>query len=286
MLAGKRPTAEEVRRHNRNIAVTSCHFWQLFGMAAAVAFFLANVIGDWGRADPQARMLQWGVHNTTGVDRHRRGRPPLVSRYEAKACLDEFLAGYEITDQKSKKIWTVHYCSLADAILIGKAPHIMYHVVKREVHPRTLWRHMQAAAGTHKPLAKYKKPVTRKFVLDDKAKTERVKVAKKLVRVTPKQLEAVIWIDSKKIELKKELDKVWVYCPEKSPIVEDERIPKGKYTSGITMNYYAAVCSLTGPIYFTYVTGTTDIKKHRGYTYKKKVRHPTHCWVLQSTLLP
>lgn len=101
-----------------------------------------------------------------------------------------------------------------------------------------------------------------KAVLSKEVKLARMKVATKLSAMDVEELDTVVWIDSKKIEIKPPGSKLKVYQPPgAATVVEDERMARGKMASGLHLNYYSGVCSLTGVLFFAYATGTSDINK-------------------------
>ena len=115
-------------------------------------------------------------------------------------------------------------------------------------------------------LAACKRSVDFKTELDPETKAEREKVAGELQQQTLEELQGVVWIDAKKLAIKPPKG-LKVYDHDTKRVVEDARLPKGKFNRGIVLHYYAALNARVGVVAFVWVTGTTGFKKK----YKTKV---------------
>jgi hypothetical protein len=259
---------------NRRHAAMAYHLSKHKGYAAARDYYQQHTTDGFGGNNPKKMMLRWGLRedyrdNNAG----RTGRPSQLDPQDVHKCIHEFLQGYEVQGPENIT-YKVYYTSIEDAVTSGQAPTINKIMGESPlVEIRTLWRNMKKLEPK---LVKYKRPMDVKAVLTKEVKEARMKVATKLASMDVEKLDTVVWIDSKKIDIKPPGSKLKVYQPPgTTTVIEDERMARGKKTSGLSLNYYSGVTSLTGVLYFSYVTGTSDINKPplRNRTiYKVKVR--------------
>jgi hypothetical protein len=262
---------------NRRQAAVAYHIWMDKGYAAALEYFKQHTTDGFGAGDPKKLMKRWGPRNDfKDNNAGRTGRRPELDPEDVRKCTHEFLHGY-VVEGPGGMMYQVFYTSLQDAVMSEKAPTI-HRIIKEQqlVEVQTLWRNMKKLEPN---LSKYKRPMDVKAVLPPDVKQARMKVANKLSALDVAELDTVVWIDSKKIEIKPPGSKLNVYQPPgATTVVEDERQSRGKVASGINLNYYAGVSALTGVVFFAYCTGTTGINKapHRT-VYKVKVSDSSSC---------
>ena len=146
------------------------------------------------------------------------------------------------------------------AVDSDRAPTIKKVVTEYGITVPSLHRRMRQLVPS---LARSKRRVDIKSVLDPAVKNKRKLAASKLRRLPMKQLNAVVWMDAKKLHISGP-GKLSVYTDDPDEVVEDARQPQGKFNSGHVLHYYAAVNAILGVVTFVWVTGTTGL--NTGYT--------------------
>lgn len=233
---------------------------------AAKQRFLKHAPKGYGRRNVWRTIQHWGTHFlATGsvFDKQKSGRPPVISDEHANQLADLLVEGLHIT-VKRLQVWR-GFRGLADArrhstkvqdILDEYPPDLDLKSVQRRINHVAPW------------LPACKRTVDFKTELDPATKVERVKVSRELQKKTLEELKGVVFIDAKKVHVQPGKGYA-VYDRDKERVVEDPRLPKGKFDSGIVLNYYAAVNALVGVVVFAWVTGTTGLKR----VYKTLVRY-------------
>lgn len=121
--------------------------------------------------------------------------------------------------------------------------------------------------------------LTKKFVHPPHIKAARVQACRKFLAMSPQALHKLLlstfWIDSKTFYITPSGE--WVYLPPGSDLtVADPRLPLSRYHLK-KVCYYAVVNAVLGPVYFQYVSGTTDFARDLKAAGKEpyKVSPPT-----------
>jgi hypothetical protein len=242
---------------------------------AAKAWFLKNAPGEYGSTNLWRTIQKWGLQfeaHGSVFDSIRSGRPPAISDEHALELADLLVEGFKVTVERLR-VWR-GFGSLKDAakhnarvqeILSMYTPGLDMKTVQQRINHLAPW------------LPACKKKVDFKTELDPATKAEREEVAAKLQRLTLKQLQGVVFIDAKSVKVKVPKS-TKVYDNARQRVVEDARLPKGKFHTGLTLYYYAAVNALVGVVLFAWVTGTTG----KSRTYKTQVRRPPSTPLLHS----
>jgi hypothetical protein len=262
--------APEPLLDNRRHAAFAYHIWVEKGYAEALEYFKQHTTDGFGAHNPKKEMKRWGPrHDYKDNNDGRTGRRSELDPEDVRKCIHEFLHGYQV-EGPGGMMYQVFYTSLQAAVVTERAPTIHKIIKEQElVSVQTLWRNMKKMEPK---LVKCKRPMDVKAVLAPDVKVARMQVATKLSALDVAELDTVVWIDSKKIEIKPPGSKLKVYQPPGGvTVVEDERQSRGKPTAGINLNYYSGVCSLTGVVFFAYCTGTTAINKTPHRTVYKVV---------------
>lgn len=203
-------------------------------------------IKHWGMA-----LEQYG----SVFDRPRSGRPSIIDTKDAVELARLMAAGYYVMHKRCR-LWR-GFCTLQQTVekvpqarrIIDKYPDVNMGSVMRRINQLVPW------------LAGCKRKVDFKTELDPETKEERAKGAAEHTHKALEELRAVVWTDEKKVVVSAPSG-LKVYDPDDERVVEDSRLPKGKFHKGIHLNYYAAVNALVGVVVFVWVTGTTGLKSN------------------------
>lgn len=237
---------------------------QEFGRPAARKWFREHAPDKSCRDDKNMwrAIDKWGPHlekHATLFDKPRSGRPPVISDEDAKELGRLMAAGYHIKHKRAR-LWR-GFCSLKDTVEnVEEAKEILGKYGGEEgVNLQSVMRRINKVVPW---LAHCKRTVDFKTELDPETKEERAKEAAVLVKKALEELNGVVWIDAKKIEVSAP-EGLKVYDQDTKRVVEDARLSKGKSRRGvITLHYYAAVNALVGVVTFVWVTGTTGLNKN------------------------
>jgi hypothetical protein len=241
------------------------------GSSAALDYFRAHRKGNFGGRNEAKLIQRWGqrfVKTGTVLDANERrtGRKPKVPEAAVAECAKALLAGYKVDGADGVQVRR-GFTSVKAAVDSEKAPTIKKVINKYDITVPSLHRRMRQLVPS---LARSKRRVDIKSVLDPAVKKKRKLAASKLRRLPMKQLNAVVWMDAKKLHISGP-GKLSVYTDDPDEVVEDARQPQGKFNSGNVLHYYAAVNAILGVVTFIWVTGTTGL--HTGYTTTVRLQH-------------
>jgi hypothetical protein len=250
--------------HNRSIAATAYKIGLAEGPLAALKYFRNNKKGSFGDGNEAKLIKWWGQRfETTGsvsdANECRTGRKPKVPEAAVIECAKALLAGYTVKGEHGVKVRR-GFTSLKAAVESDKAPKLKKAVQQYGITIPSLHRRMRKVVPS---LAHAKRRIDIKSVLDPAVKKQRKLGAAILRRLPMKQLRAVVWMDAKKLHVSG-AGKLSVYTDDPDEVVEDARLPQGKFSSGHVLHYYAAVNAILGVVTFVWVTGTTGL--NTGYT--------------------
>jgi hypothetical protein len=261
--------------YNRTVAATAYKIQLSDGSAAALKYFRENKRGDFGGRNEAKLIKKWGLRwekagNVQDANHRRTGRTPKVPKGAVLKCAKALLKGYTVKADNGVKLRR-GFTSLRDAVESGKgeASTIQQAINQYGITIPGLHRRMRQVVPT---LARSKRRVDIKSILDPSVKKKRKAAAAKLRRMPMKQLNAVTWLDAKKVHVSG-VGKLSVYTMDPSEVVEDARKPQGNFSSGFVLHYYAAVNAILGVVTFIWVTGTTGLGT--GYTTKVPKCMPT-----------
>jgi hypothetical protein len=255
---------------------------------AALKFFKAAPGVRTSSKNAARQIKKWGsrlqatgtVHDDNAA---RTGRPTQLTPERLKKCITEFLAGYDVEDKG--ETYHRYYSSIEDAVLQEDACWEIKEVVNGiGISARQLWRRMLKLKPAlafmrrkHLPKAALSKPNAKKRKI----------ACGQLRRWSKSKLRHVVWIDAKKFWVGPQGVSVYVDASQQwNDVIEDSRLLAGKTTSGIELNYYAAVNALFGVVFFCWVTGTTGLEQLRGKVYFTKVSWPVQLSAAQALYAP
>jgi hypothetical protein len=254
--------------HNRTVAATSYKIQLANGSSAALKYFRENKKGNFGGRNEAKLIHRWGKRweqtgNVQDANHRRTGRTPKVPKGAVLKCAKALLKGYTVKGDKGVKLRR-GFTSLRDAVDSGKgeASTIKQTINQYGISIPGLHRRMRQVVPS---LARSKRRIDIKNILDPSVKNQRKTAAAKLRRLPMKQLNAVTWLDAKKVHVSG-VGKLSVYTMDPDEVVEDARKPQGNFSSGFVLHYYAAVNAILGVVTFIWVTGTTGLDT--GYTTK------------------
>lgn len=225
---------------------------------AAKAWFLKNAPGGYGSNNVWRTIEKWGLHfeaHGTVHDNPRSGRPPVVSDEHARELAELMANGYHIK-VKRLQVWR-GFCSLKDAMEHCPRVQDILAEYPADVDLKSLQRRIYKVAPWLKAC---KRSVDFKTELDADTKAERAEAAAEMQQQALEELRGVVYTDAKKLHVKPP-KKIKVYTLDADRVVEDGRLPQGKFGKGIVLHYYAAVNALIGVVAFAWVTGTTGLRK-------------------------
>jgi hypothetical protein len=248
---------QQLLLQNRLAAATGYQLAQS-DKAAGTSHFISKATGSYGKNRNMKRQMDfWGQRleaggNLADANHLRTGRPPIVPDGEVLECALELVKGYtiEVEGVTIRRGFT----GLAAAVLSGHAPKIKGVLQQYGISVKGLYRRMLSVMPE---LPSHKAKVDIKQKLTIKVKDARMKAAGKLRRWSLKKLRTVVWMDAKKIYICPKALKVYTLDPDE--VVEDERLPQGKFSSGIVLHFYSAVNALVGLVKLIWVTGTTGV---------------------------
>jgi len=227
--------------------------------AEAKAWFLKNAPKGYGCHNVWRTIEQWGtqfIATGTVFDKRKSGRPTIITDEHANELADLLVEGTHIK-VKGCSVWR-GFRGLDEARLHKPRVQEILSTYRHDLDLRSVQRRINQVAPW---LPACKRTVDFKTELDADTKAERQKVATKLSRKSLKELQGVVFIDAKKLHVKPGAG-YRVYNKDDKLVVEDALLPKGKFTAGIVLYYYAAVNALVGVVMFGWVTGTTGITKN------------------------
>jgi hypothetical protein len=266
--------------HNRRVAADSLAIW-LVNRQAGRSYFKTHVRGSYGTNKNMVKVMRrWAAALSEGGclndnNANRTGRRRKVTDEQVKEVIMAFCKGFIVQGERGHDVWR-GYRSLRDAVESGKAEVINKIIEDSGIAVRTLWRRMT----TYWPnIRNQRRRVDVKAALSPAVKAERKAGAAELRRWPTKKLDIVTWIDAKKLYITP--GNLEVYSVDPDRVVEDPRLPQGKFSSGTQLHYYAAVNSLTGTVSFVWVTGTTGlITNYTTYVSALAVQMDTLCDVM------
>jgi hypothetical protein len=243
---------------NRKVAADSLAIW-LVNRKAGREYFKAHVRGSYGNNKNMVQLMRrWGAAlgergSLNDNNANRTGRRRKVTDEEIKSVIDAFCKGFFVKGEWGQDVWR-GFSSLRDAAESGKALVINRIIADSGISLAALWRRMTV----HWPhIRNQRRRVDIKAALTPAVKAERMRGAAELRRWPTKKLDTIVWIDAKKLYITP--GNMSVYCVDPDEVVEDPRLPQGKFSSGTQLHYYAGVNSFTGVTSFEWVTGTTGL---------------------------
>ena len=264
--------------HNRRVAADALDIW-LVDPKAGSQHFKKHVRGDYGSNKNMVKVMKrWAAAlrergELNDNDARRTGRKRKVTDEQIEQVIYAFCKGYTVEGERGQDVWR-GYTSLPDAVESGKAPAINHIIEESGISVASLWRRM---AIYWPNIRNMRRRVDVKAVLSEAVKEERRLGAAELRRWPLKKLHTVVWIDAKKLYITPGNLEVYTLNPDE--VVEDPRLPQGKFNNGTQLHYYSAVNSYTGVISFVWVTGTAGLaSRYTTYvsaTYPSVCMHPT-----------
>lgn len=265
MLVG---VPSKVTIHNRAAAATA-YAKYLEDNAKGLAMFRRERIGDFGKGNEVRTMKRWGKareERASYTDAPRSGPPRKISFAQVIIVLRAFLLGYLVAMPHTDAPDLVrHFMSLKHAVESKKSEEINTVMRDTGISVFQCWKRLTQVCPE---LRKMRRRVDVKCLLSQRTRLLRMKAATELLKMSNKQLDSVVWIDAKKLHV--DIGNWLVYTLDPHEVLEDERLPQGKFGPGITLHYYAAVNSLSGVVSLVWVTGTTKL----GGNYVTKVMPP------------
>jgi hypothetical protein len=255
--------------HNRTVAATAYKIRLTAGSGASLKYFRDNKRGTFGVSNEAKLIQRWGqrwekLGNVQDANHRRTGRTPKVPKETVLKCAKVLLKGYTVSAGKGVRLRR-GFTSLKAAVDsdIPEALSIKQTINQYGITIPGLHRRMRQVVPA---LARSKRRIDVKSILDPIVKKKRKAAAAKLRRMPMKQLNAVTWLDAKKVHVGDGGGNLSVYTMDPDEVVEDARKPQGKFSSGYVLHYYAAVNAILGVVTFCWVTGTTGMDT--GYTTK------------------
>jgi hypothetical protein len=230
------------------VAATAYKIGLADGSSAALKYFRTHRKGNFGGRNEAKLIQRWGQRfaktgSVLDANSRRTGRKPKVPKAAVVECAKTLLDGYTVDGADGIKVRR-GFTSLKAAVDSEKAPKIKKVITQYGITVPSLHRRMRKVVPS---LARSKRRVDIKSVLDPSVKKKRKQAAAKLRRLPMKQLDAVVWMDAKKLHISGP-GKLSVYTNDPDEVVEDARQPQGKFNSGNVLHYYAAVNALLGVI--------------------------------------
>jgi hypothetical protein len=275
VVHGRVEVADPDLLHNRRVAADSFTIW-LISPKAGRTYFKAHVRGSYGSNMNMVQLMRrWGAAlgergSLNDHNANRTGRRRKVTDEEVKDVIYSLCKGFFVKGEHGQDVWR-GYSSLRDAVESGKALVINRIMADSNISVSGLWRRM-TVYWPH--IRHQRRRVDVKAALTPEVKAERMRGAAELRRWPTKKLDTVIWIDAKKLYITP--GNMSVYTVDPDEVVEDPRLPQGKFSSGTQLHYYAGVNSFTGVASFVWVTGTTGMVS-RYTTFVSAHPAPTLC---------
>jgi hypothetical protein len=160
------------------------------------------------------------------------------------------------------------YLSVTQAVNTSPYMHAM--CVQYNIKPRNLLCMMKREKTS---LKKVKKQVRTPFTQE--LKERRMKIAQELhtiYNLTPSYFKNIFFVDAKKIHIMPKGVAVWVDAKTDEFMLEDARTSASGKT-GVTLQFYAVVNAVAGPVAMVYTTGTTGMKGFGGQEYLVSEKH-------------
>jgi hypothetical protein len=239
--------AAAYRRHHGNIKLAVAEFQQEAAGLAKQITRLDRFVKRWG-----SRLQNEGNIQTKA----KPGRPHKIPAEILQQCTKAFIQGFKVNGRfrpftSIKQAWK-------------KCEMVRNTCEQYNTKPRGLLRMMKAK---HKSLRKIRKRMRSPFTAEQK--TARMNIAARLYNKPTETLNRVFFIDAKKIHVLPKDMAVWVDAKQDEFVLEDRRAPASS-TAGVTLQFYAMVNAVAGPVAFAFTTGTSGLAgfKQNNYTVR------------------
>lgn len=217
---------------------------------------------------PEKNLKRWAEQwddRDSFADKPRSGRPPTI---QDTSLLAKCAAALKRV-RKIGGVWR-HYESITEAA--------KYESVLRKAMDtyNVTAAHLLKAVHRFDPSLVRGKEKLRRY-LDNSHRQQRVKIAKRLLRLPLKYFKKVFWLDAKHLYIVPPTGHVYCDAAERSSLFVEDPKAKGK---PMCLHYYAMVNWFTGAVYIIWVTGTTGMKRLFLVSHRAS---PLHATALQAS---